>query len=95
MRIWTLSLLLLAMSASAGDFRRPSLAYDCGRGPLDLACRPRESPGALSLPPLTHEHAYRIRFGRGGDEKARWDARAGNWARQALFWAAIVTTFLL
>lgn len=43
------------------------------------------------------DKAYVVRFGGSGrhDAQPSWDVRIGNMARQALFIAAVLTTFVL
>jgi hypothetical protein len=101
MRALTLSGVIAAMPIAAIAVERTPSYHDCGRGPLDLPCaseRRQRRPGTLG--PVDERHAdkaYVIRFGGSGEHDTRpsWDVRLGNWARQALFWAAVVTTFLL
>jgi hypothetical protein len=95
MKIWAISLLLSASAVGAEGFVRPAMTYGCGHGPLDLPCASRPpAPGTLRLDSMS-PHAYQLRFGAGGKTERGWDAKAGGWAKQALFWAAVVTTFLL
>ena len=90
MKALTLS---LALSAAT------PLYYDCGPGKLDLACRHAAAP-SWKVAPLDACHAdkaYVVKFGGPGREEGEpsWVVSFGNAARQALFWAAVVTTFIL
>lgn len=90
MKALTLSLALLAAAP---------LTYDCGVGKLDLPCRRAPAP-SWKVAPLDARHAdkaYVVKFGASGGEAEDpgWVVSFGNAARQALFWAAVVTTFIL
>lgn len=103
MRALTLSavLLLAGTAAAAVTFERTPFYYDCGPGSLDLPCRPENGVRRLSrVGPAGERYAdkaYVIRFGGSGRHDARpgWDVKAGNVMRQALFIAAVLTTFIL
>lgn len=98
MRGWRLSLALGCLLAAPGAARTPAY-YDCGRGKLDLACRPSPAPRwtVERVDARRADKAYVVRFGGPGREEGEpgWVLQLGNAARQALFWAAVVTTFLL
>jgi hypothetical protein len=98
MKAWTASLLLtiaLAPPVSAA----PGYGLVCGRGPLDPDCGfaapPRDArPEWAPLPRGTYG-AYEIRFGGSpGRNSPSWHLRAANFARQALFWAAVASVLL-
>lgn len=95
MKALTLSCLLAAAPAASGA----PLYYDCGLRKIDLACR-RVDPPSWQVTPLDARHAdkaYVMKFGGPGREAGEpdWAVSFGNAARQALFWAAVLTTFIL
>jgi hypothetical protein len=101
MRALRLSCLLLTLSTAASAVERTPYYYDCGLRPLDLPCAHGQRPRrAWSIGPMDEhfaDQAYVVRFG-GSTERGSgpsWDVRLGNRLRQALFWAAVVTTFIL
>ena len=93
------ALLSAAITAAAAE-QRPTLY--CGAGRLDLPCGLASSARApgIGFAPLDDRYAskaYVVRFGEGKKANAepRLIVQLGHFARQALFWAAVVTTFLL
>ncbi len=90
MKALTLSLALLAATP---------LYHDCGRGKLDLPCR-SSAAASWRVAPLDARHAdkaYVLKFGGPGRAQGDpdWVVSFGNMARQALFWAAVASTFVL
>lgn len=101
MKALTLSYVLAAAAAAASPVERTPFFYDCGLRPVDLPCRhengerrlPRVGPAGERYA----DKAYVVRFGGQGEHGTGpgWDVKVGNALRQALFIAAVLTTFIL